>query len=103
MLDQMDLFAPRYPRAPGARRAATSRAAADHMKPRAPSLRDLILLALSKTPDLTPDEAATLLGKSVLAIRPRFSEMVALGQIAATGERRANESGLNAQVYRRLK
>ena len=48
----------------------------------------------------TPDEVAAELGKSVLAIRPRFSELLSYGRIEKTGVRRANSSGLLAKEYR---
>ena len=48
----------------------------------------------------TPDEVAAELGKSVLAIRPRFSELLSYGKIEKTGNRRANSSGLMAKEYR---
>ena len=41
-----------------------------------------------------------MLGESVLAIRPRFSELRALGQITDTGARRINDSGRSAIVWR---
>jgi predicted ArsR family transcriptional regulator len=48
----------------------------------------------------TADEIATELGESVLSVRPRVSELRALGEIEETGERRVNESGRRAIVWR---
>jgi predicted ArsR family transcriptional regulator len=49
----------------------------------------------------TADEAASELGESILAIRPRLSELVALGKIEDSGLRRKNASGMTATVWRR--
>ena len=49
---------------------------------------------------LTPDEAAARIGRTVLAARPRFTELKLMGLIEKTGQRRANESGLLAAVWR---
>jgi predicted ArsR family transcriptional regulator len=48
----------------------------------------------------TADELAKLLRRSPLSVRPRLSELKALGKVAATGERRRNESGMTATVWR---
>jgi hypothetical protein len=89
-----------YPNAPAYRRTATSKAAAEAMKTRAPTLKERLLALLSQGGEYTPDEAAQALGVTVLALRPRFSELDRLGKIVPTGERRPNASGLKAQVYR---
>lgn len=100
-----DLFAwreqakPAYPDEPGFKEATTSKDAAEAMKPRSSGLRDRALACLALGP-ATPDEIAHQLGESVLAIRPRITELRLLGQIEKTGERRANESGLKAHVWR---
>ena len=48
---------------------------------------------------MTPDECAQYLRLTVLAVRPRFTELKQAGLIAATGERRRNASGSTAAVY----
>lgn len=96
-MKQLDIFS--YPNAPGWKRRGTSRAAARAMKPRAPTLRDMALGLLSKQA-LTADEVANALKVSVLSVRPRITELFKLGLIDETGERRANESGLKAAVWR---
>ena len=53
-----------------------------------------------KERDLTADEVATLLGKSVLTIRPRISELARAGVITDSGNRRPNASGHNAIVWK---
>jgi len=92
-----------YPHRPGTKAAlGTSSDAAIAMTARAPSLRDQILGLMKGGSTYTPDEMATALDKSVLAIRPRFSELLALGHIHETGATRYNASGLKAKVYRRV-
>jgi predicted ArsR family transcriptional regulator len=49
---------------------------------------------------MTADEIADALGYSVLAIRPRVSELRNMGLIEPTGERRRNASGMSAAVVR---
>jgi predicted HTH transcriptional regulator len=101
-LHQPDLFAAKrevYPATPGFKAQGTSRAAAEAMKPRAPTLRDQVL-SLLKGAALTADECAALLDKTVLAIRPRLSELVKLELIHDTGRTRKNASGVNAAVWR---
>lgn len=97
MDSQQDLFT--YPRAAGWKRDGTSRDAAKKMGRRAPLLRDA-LLGLLKGAALTADEAAVKLGKSVLSIRPRASELLAMGLIYDTGKTRKNDSGVQATVWR---
>lgn len=48
---------------------------------------------------LTADEIAAQLGESVLAVRPRTSELKRAGLIHATGARRRNASGMSAAVW----
>jgi hypothetical protein len=101
----IDLFdwtpSPRYPTAPGFKERTTSRDAARKAEASAPGLRGDVLRVLRDVwpAGLTPDEAAALLGKPALAVRPRFSELKATGQILATSIKRRNESGLLARVY----
>lgn len=50
---------------------------------------------------MTPDEVAATLGRDEKAIRPRFTELGKhRGLIEKTGERRKNESGMSANVWR---
>jgi hypothetical protein len=49
---------------------------------------------------MTADEVAARLGRTVLACRPRCSELVAKGRIVPTGARRPNASGMSAAVWR---
>jgi len=91
-----------YPERPGFKRTDTSRAAARSMggSARATQFRILRLLEDRRGRDgLTADEAAVLLNESVLAIRPRFSELRLQEKIVDTKQRRANSSGKKAIVW----
>lgn len=101
MTAQLNLldWTPTYPAVPGAKAEGTSTEAAKAMKPRAGILRGKVLDCL-KTCSLTTDECAQMLNESVLAIRPRFSELRAMDLIVDTGERRQNDSGRKAIVWR---
>jgi hypothetical protein len=69
---------------------------------RSERLRALVLHVLAATPSgLTADEVAARLGESVLAVRPRVSELFHAGLIEKSGERRANASGLAAHVWKK--
>lgn len=94
---QPDLF--KYPEHPGFKARDTSRAAADSVAEKAPNLRDQVLAAI-KSRDMCADAVARQLGKSILSIRPRLSELVAKGLIEDTGRRTFNESGKRAIVWR---
>lgn len=97
---QADLFAEAaYPNTPGARRNRCSRDAAQCVRPVARPLREQVFV-LIKDNALTADEAAALLGRSVLAIRPRLSELVKQGRICDSGHTRKNTSGIKATVWR---
>lgn len=98
----LDLFrlADRYPNAPAARGTDTSRQAAEAVKPRVVSLQERVLEILKDGDGMTADEVAGVMEESVLAIRPRVAELHKLGKIADTGERRANESGHKAVVWK---
>lgn len=97
---QADMFVPRYPDAPGFKDGDTSRDAAKRAEPSAKILRQRILDELRAGPT-TADEMASRLGLTVLSVRPRFSELRNKGQIEDTGERRRNDSGCQAKVWRR--
>ena len=93
----MDLFT--YPQDPGFKEHTTSKDAAESMKPTAPILRQMMREALAFR-DMTADECAAHCGVSELAMRPRFSEGKQSKIIEETGERRKNESGRMAKVWR---
>ncbi len=101
---QNDLFnykpPEKYPLSPGFKEPTTSKDAATKMKVRAPKLQARVLTAIGiSRHGLTPDECAKLLKTSILSVRPRFSELSKLEKIERSGARRANESGLKADVW----
>ena len=91
-----DLFT--YPASPGYKDQDTSKDAAESMAGRAPTLRQKCFAELLQGQG-TADEVADALGVSILAVRPRFTELLALGKIADTGRRRTNKSGRMAKVW----
>jgi predicted ArsR family transcriptional regulator len=89
--------APAYPWQAGHRGVDTSAAAAESID--GAGLRAAVLDVLHRCGPQTADEAAGWLGRSVLSIRPRLTELLRLGAIRRTGERRANASGRMAHVF----
>lgn len=91
-----------YPSSPGYKEDSTSREAAEAMQPSAARLRSSALNYLKGfyPRGFTADEIASHLTLSILSIRPRISELFRLGLIEKTGERRLNESGNSAHVWR---
>jgi predicted ArsR family transcriptional regulator len=101
MTDLFNWTPSKYPEHPGFKTGGTSREAAVKTAPRAPTMRDQVLIALRDVwpAGLTADEVAAVLGRSQFAIRPRLSELKDMGKIAATETRRKNDSGLSATVW----
>jgi hypothetical protein len=89
----------RYPNRPGAKKRDTSFAAADAMAPKAGNLRERVLAEIRRCAS-TADEIAARLGETILAVRPRTTELSKLSQIEDSGERRKNASGRAAIVWR---
>ena len=93
-----------YPRSPGYKERTTSKDAAVAMTSRASILRNRAFAEIVRAGaiGLTADEAAERLGETVLAIRPRVSELAKASppMIVPTGERRKNLSGMSAKVWR---
>ena len=88
-----------YPLAAGSKTGGTSAEAAKMIH--AARLRNKALRVLQTNPGgLTADEIAAELGESILSIRPRVSELRRLGEVEKTSERRRNESGMSASVWR---
>jgi hypothetical protein len=99
---------PGYPSEPGFKERSTSRDAARKMKPRAQTLRDQVLITLRTAwpGGMTADEIAKKMGKSILSVRPRVTELRKLEEIIPAkqaggikNQRRPNESGLDATVW----
>lgn len=91
-----------YPDEPGFKENTTSKDAAESMRESAPRLRRAVLNFLEDwfPSGFTADEIASRLNLSILSIRPRVSELSTVGAIEKTGERRKNESGQTAHVWR---
>ena len=89
-----------YPDSPGFReKGGTSEEAAAIVASSSTNLRTMALDKIRENP-ATADEVADALGMSVLAIRPRISELRKLGKIVRNGDRRPNASGILAWVWR---
>lgn len=96
---QLGLFD--YPNSAGYKRLGTSADAARAMdEGRGSSLRDAIYRLYAGGWTGTADEAADKVGASILAIRPRVSELQAKGLIEETGDRRRSSGGRMASVWR---
>lgn len=90
-----------YGGTPGFKEPTTSKESAIKYRGRAkvllPKVFDAIVAAGAA--GLTADEAASILGETVLAIRPRVTELKEIGEIERSGERRKNVSGMSAAVW----
>lgn len=89
-----------YPHSPGYKEETTAKQAADSMQDRVPTLRTKVIKALRQHGPMTADETAGVMREAILSIRPRFSELAESGTIKETGQRRINESGRLAKVWR---
>lgn len=78
----------------------TSKAAADGIAPKAPSLRERVLNRLLAGPQ-TPEAVADALGQHFTVVRPRFSELRAAGLIVPTGDKGSGALGGKALLWRR--
>ena len=88
-----------YPIHPGAKeRGGTSEQAAEEVAAVASNLRQAVVQVLSEVGEATADEIAEHLHESVLAIRPRCSELVAMGRVQKLARTRSNRSGKQARV-----
>lgn len=90
-----------YPNTPGHKAGApeTSKQAASEITSRAASLREKAMGIFEIGWWLTADQLATVLEEHPLAIRPRVSELHAMGLVRDTGVRRLNDSGKSAAVW----
>ncbi len=90
----------KYPAVPGFKTIGTSSEAATKIGSKAATLRQRCLEALEEAGPfgLTPDEIASKLGETVLATRPRLTELKVKGLAKTNGLRRRNASGLSAGV-----
>ncbi len=96
---------PRLDDGTGFKGTDTSREAAQHLVDtgKAAKLRARVFEAYQRSVfGMTADECAEQLNETVLAIRPRVSELKKDGKLADTLARRKNSSGRNAAVFRAL-
>jgi hypothetical protein len=90
----------RYPTTPGFKAAGPSEQAATAISNTVKTLREQVLKTISEAPTgLSADAVAERLGKSVLSVRPRVSELRRLGEIRPTTQRAKNQSGMTATVW----
>ncbi|WP_316169408.1 hypothetical protein [Bradyrhizobium sp. SZCCHNRI1058] len=89
-----------YPTTPGSKGGGASEDAAKRIVTRASKLRAAITALMANGYRLTADEIATQMRESVLAIRPRVSELVKTGTLVKLADRRKNVSGMTAHVLR---
>lgn len=92
-----------YPSAVGHRGGDTDKAAAEKLERSGRAFRlrervETLMESENSRRGLTADEAAEKLGESILAIRPRFTELKKSGKLADTGQRRKNEGGSSQRV-----
>ncbi|MEY9128316.1 MULTISPECIES: hypothetical protein [Bradyrhizobium] len=87
-----------YPNKPGSKGGGASKDAAEQIVTRAAMLRIAIAELMLNGYRLTADEIAKQLKESVLAIRPRVSELVRIGTLVKLSDRRKNVSGMTAHV-----
>lgn len=88
-----------YPESPGSKGLdGTSQSAAKAIAPSANTLRRKALATLATLGSATPLEVTSSAKAHPSQLQPRFSELKAMGLIAATGERRRNPSGKMAAV-----
>ena len=89
-----------YPNSPGFKeRGGTSEEAAVAEQSRADTIRRRVRDYLRQH-NTTTDDCAAALALSILAVRPRFSELRLRGELEDTGERRLNASGKRAAVWK---
>lgn len=96
MSKQLDLT---YPDSPGYKEGGTSKDAASDVAGRAKYLQSRCLRAL-RGGNFTADELAAIIGEHVLSVRPRISELYKKGLVCKSGEKRPNQSGKKAIVWR---
>ena len=91
-----------YPLSPGYKTGGTSRDAARAVSASSPLLREMAFAAIREAghSGLTADQVAEAIGRDWRATRPRISELAKTGKIVKTGERRVNDTGLKAAVWR---
>ncbi len=90
-----------YPTQDNHRGVDTSVNAAEMAASKASRLRRLVLDTLCEHPEnLTVDQVCAIAKLPRYSLQPRFSELLKLGLIRDTGERRINASGARAKAWR---
>jgi predicted ArsR family transcriptional regulator len=90
-----------YPNTAGFKgRVETGRAGAEHANATLGRRRAEALEALKALGEASADQVAEKIGRHWFHVRPRFSEMKALGYVQDTGRRVATGLGGNTVVYR---
>jgi hypothetical protein len=92
-----------YPYSPGSRGNSpnTSYEAATTIAPIAPDHRARILAALqAHSAGLCSEQIGRIVGLSVYAVRPRISELLALGIVEETGDTVKNDRGRNVTIWK---
>lgn len=82
----------------GYKRHGTSEEAAKAIEPKAGTLRQQVLDAYMQHGPMTADHCARVLGLSILAIRPRVSELRKAALLFDTGRTAPNASGKQAEI-----
>ena len=85
-----------YPHKAGWKALGTSKESAENVKDVQESHK--LILKVLESGNFTSDEIASKLGMSILYIRPRCTELKALGLLSKSGLRRENSSGQSANV-----
>jgi hypothetical protein len=99
-MNQPSLFGESVAVPPHVSTSATSREAAERIKPQAATLRLAVLECLRSSADgLTDEEVQLRLGMPGSTQRPRRIELVAMGLVADSGRTRKTASGRSAAVY----
>ena len=87
-----------YPQTPGYKKTDTSEQAALAMKPKAATLRAMVLEEL-KNGEGTADQIADRLKIDFMSIRPRLSELKESEKVIDTGRRGTSRYGKSAIIY----
>jgi hypothetical protein len=89
---------PMYPNTPSVGQTDTSRLAAEAIAPNVQTLREKALALIAERPS-TADEVAEAMNESILAVRPRISELKTMGKVMATDLRRKNRFNRSQIVW----
>lgn len=89
-----------YPNHAGSKESGgTSELAASQINHKAGTIRSRVMKLILARGSMIPEEAAKQLGYSILAVRPRFSELKLKGKIYKTSSTQLNENGKNVRVW----